>query len=83
MADIEMPGDLNGMDLAWAGEASWPPLAVVGLKKQGSQSMRRTHSENVREAARGSYWSATDRTPNSRLNTSRAVTVAYRELERA
>ena len=29
VTDIEMPGELNGVDLAWAVEANWPHTGVV------------------------------------------------------
>jgi two-component system, response regulator PdtaR len=29
VTDIEMPGDLNGLDLAWAVAANWPSTGVV------------------------------------------------------
>lgn len=29
VSDIEMPGEMNGLDLAWAIRAQWPKIAVV------------------------------------------------------
>ncbi len=29
LTDIEMPGELNGLDLAWAIEVKWPHVGVV------------------------------------------------------
>ena len=29
VSDIEMPGEMNGLDLAWAIHAHWPKIAVV------------------------------------------------------
>ncbi len=29
VTDIQMPGELNGLDLAWAVEAHWPDVGVV------------------------------------------------------
>ena len=29
VTDIEMPGDMNGLDLAWAVAANWPSTGVV------------------------------------------------------
>jgi two-component system, response regulator PdtaR len=29
LTDIRMPGDLNGLDLAWAVEVRWPEIGIV------------------------------------------------------